>query len=362
MLKWIHLHFIPSKENDHQPHFLRLKIVLELLFLMGLLQMAYLLGVMFIVPNSTNFAAIFATVLVDQTNSERSADSLGMLTTNPQLEVAAKLKVEDMVAKGYFSHNSPDGKTPWYWFEKVGYDYAAAGENLAVNFTDSKDVTQAWMRSPAHRANILSGNYTEIGIATAKGTYKGKSAIFVVQMFGRQSIVARQIDHASSTVASLTQMITSVTTSIPIKTPPPKVAGAPKPALSTASAQEKITTPTPVVDKTPIAQPLIPLKTAVAGADTQKLDVSETSFVETIAVVKPEEPTRIEELIASPRHAVTALYIALFAVLTLALSFAIFIKMHLQHRHIILNGLILLTAITLLIVLNAVLEFSRGAV
>ena len=52
-----------------------------------------------------------------------------------------------------------------------------AGENLAVNFSDSQDVTNAWMNSPEHRANILNGDFTQIGIATAQGTYKGISGL-----------------------------------------------------------------------------------------------------------------------------------------------------------------------------------------
>ena len=52
-----------------------------------------------------------------------------------------------------------------------------------MNFEDSRDVSEAWMNSPSHRANIEKGTYTHIGIAVAKGEYKGKEAIFVVQFF-----------------------------------------------------------------------------------------------------------------------------------------------------------------------------------
>jgi hypothetical protein len=59
-----------------------------------------------------------------------------------------------------------------------------AGENLAIHFTDSGDVVQAWMDSPTHRANIMNGNYTEIGVGTAEGTYEGFDTVYVVQLFG----------------------------------------------------------------------------------------------------------------------------------------------------------------------------------
>ncbi len=94
------------------------------------------------------------------------------------------MKADDMATKGYFAHTSPEGLTPWYWFAQVGYNYTYAGENLAINFNESKDVDTAWLASPTHRANILNSHYTEIGIATAQGMYKGVQATFVVQMFG----------------------------------------------------------------------------------------------------------------------------------------------------------------------------------
>jgi hypothetical protein len=130
-------------------------------------------------------ALIYPGVLTDLTNSERQAVGLSTLKINPYLQEAARRKANDMAIKGYFAHTSPSGITPWHWFGEAGYRYQYAGENLAVNFTDSKDVESAWMRSPSHRANILNKNYTEIGIATSKGTFGGRETTFVVQMFGR---------------------------------------------------------------------------------------------------------------------------------------------------------------------------------
>jgi uncharacterized protein YkwD len=129
-------------------------------------------------------AAVVAAVLVDYTNDNRAEEGLSELATSTLLESAAQLKADDMAAKGYFAHVSPDGSLPWDWMDRAGYEYQYAGENLAVNFVNSSDVSRAWMRSPTHRANIVSERFTEIGIATSRGQYKGKDAIFVVQMFG----------------------------------------------------------------------------------------------------------------------------------------------------------------------------------
>lgn len=129
-------------------------------------------------------AAVVTSTLVTLANQDREQEALGELAVNPLLVAAAKAKAEDMAEKGYFSHVSPDGTEPWFWMRQAGYAYAHAGENLAVNFSDSENVEEAWMDSPAHRANILDERFTEIGIATAVGEYKGEKTTFVVQMFG----------------------------------------------------------------------------------------------------------------------------------------------------------------------------------
>jgi hypothetical protein len=89
-----------------------------------------------------------------------------------------------MAQKGYFAHTSPEGRSPWYWFKQGGYVFNFAGENLAVDFSDSADVERAWMNSPTHRSNILNNKFTEIGVATAVGTLDGRQTTFVVQEFG----------------------------------------------------------------------------------------------------------------------------------------------------------------------------------
>jgi hypothetical protein len=133
---------------------------------------------------SDSLAAIYSKVLVVLANEDRADKSIGELSINPLLEEAARLKAEDMASKGYFAHYGPDGTAPWDWIDKAGYAYSYAGENLAIDFTDSDQVDRAWMNSPTHRANILNSTFTEIGIATASGMYNGKETIFVVQMFG----------------------------------------------------------------------------------------------------------------------------------------------------------------------------------
>src|SRR3989344_546950 len=121
--------------------------------------------------------------LIELANDDRAGINLAPLKINPVLVLAAELKAQDMALKNYFAHTSPEGLSPWYWFDKAGYNFAYAGENLAIDFSESANVNAAWMNSPGHRANILNKNFTEIGIATAKGYYQGRETIFVVQLF-----------------------------------------------------------------------------------------------------------------------------------------------------------------------------------
>ncbi len=128
---------------------------------------------------------VLPSALVGLSNSEREEAKIPLLEISPKLQKAAQLKANDMAKRGYFSHYTPEGNPPWYWLDQVEYDYRSAGENLAVNFTESADVDKAWMNSPKHRENILNKKYTEVGIATAKGFYKGEEATYVVQFFGK---------------------------------------------------------------------------------------------------------------------------------------------------------------------------------
>jgi len=125
-----------------------------------------------------------AGTLVSMTNSSRAREGLGELSVNSQLTSAAYAKAQDMLANQYFAHTSPQGKTPWDFIKGAGYDYAYAGENLAIGYTDSSELFNAWMASATHRQNILNPNFREIGIAVISGTYEGAETILVAQEFG----------------------------------------------------------------------------------------------------------------------------------------------------------------------------------
>lgn len=175
--------FIPHDDNDFKPHFFRELSVSVFLFASVFL-LGSSFGSSFFIHKTVMGAEIAASVLIDLANEDRIAYNQKPLMRNAKLDQAAELKGEDMASKQYFSHDSPEGVTPWYWFREVGYNFLYAGENLAINFTDSSEVEDAWLGSPTHRANIMNAQFREIGIATVKGYYNNYPTIYVVQMFG----------------------------------------------------------------------------------------------------------------------------------------------------------------------------------
>lgn len=177
-------YFIPSEENNYTPHGFQKVAMLGMVLLVILSFTATNVQSLIWTSSQWMVSTILPAVIVDLTNQEREAQSLGTLTRNPVLDAAAKLKARDMAENEYFAHYSPDGISPWYWFNEVSYNFVHAGENLAIYFTDSNDVVDAWMESPTHRANIVNSNYTEIGVGTAAGTYEGYPTVYVVQLFG----------------------------------------------------------------------------------------------------------------------------------------------------------------------------------
>ncbi len=138
--KWLKKYFVPHKTNDFKPHFLRHESFLFIALLVIILEVGFLAQVFLVFDKTKFLASVLPGVLESITNDERTLNNVPPLSTNKLLEKAAQLKAEDMANRGYFAHNSPDGKTPWYWLEQVGYKYTHAGENLAVNFFESEDV------------------------------------------------------------------------------------------------------------------------------------------------------------------------------------------------------------------------------
>ena len=138
--------------------------------------------------------------LLDATNVDRQNNERGILSLSRQLQDAAQAKANDMVADNYWSHTSPDGEKPWKFITATGFQYQTAGENLAYGFDSATAITNAWMHSSEHRANMLDGTYSEVGFGVAQsGNYLGHGPeTIVVAMYA--SPVGGEVAPASTTL------------------------------------------------------------------------------------------------------------------------------------------------------------------
>ena len=107
--------------------------------------------------------------VVDLVNQERAAYGLAPLTLNTELCNGARLKSQDMLDNGYFNHNSPTYGSPFEMMTTLGIDRWGAAENIARGQKTAEEVMNSWMNSPGHRANILSEEYSDIGVGYAGG-------------------------------------------------------------------------------------------------------------------------------------------------------------------------------------------------
>ena len=108
--------------------------------------------------------------LLNQINAERAAAGLAPYVLESGLTKVARTRSQQMVDQGYFAHRDPYGYSMYVeLLAYFGYNaYAWAGENLAMNNwpaeTAVDEAMRGLMNSPTHRANILAGDFTRIGI------------------------------------------------------------------------------------------------------------------------------------------------------------------------------------------------------
>lgn len=175
--------FVPHKDNDYKPHFLREHVVLSIVIASILLLLVSVSSYL-LIRKTTYGTLVASSVLIDFTNKTREGLGIAPLIKNDLLQSSSMEKAREMATYSYFAHNSPDGTAPWKFFRHAHYDYAFAGENLALNFSTSKQVHEGWLNSPKHRDNIIDPRFKEIGISVLPSSYQEKPVLFVVQHFG----------------------------------------------------------------------------------------------------------------------------------------------------------------------------------
>lgn len=186
--------------------------------------------------------------LLSATNSARASNGVGSLSGNGLLNASAQAKANDMAARNYWSHNTPEGSPPWVFVDAQGYSYFKLGENLATGFLDEQATINGWLASPTHRDNMLDGAFTEVGFGyaniadyTAAG---GGNMTIIVAHYGKPVVSAPAPPPAAPTT--------------PVSTTPP-----PPTPTETAPAQES-----PPAESTPVSQQADTV--APAQQDTKK--------------------------------------------------------------------------------------------
>ncbi|OXS78349.1 CAP domain-containing protein [Domibacillus enclensis] len=102
-------------------------------------------------------------------NEERAKAGLQALQLDTKLSEVARAKSQDMKDNGYFSHQSPTYGSPFDMMKQFGITYNTAGENIAKGQQTPEEVMEAWMNSDGHRKNILSADFTHIGVGYVDG-------------------------------------------------------------------------------------------------------------------------------------------------------------------------------------------------
>ena len=235
--------FIPHEENEFRPHVLRHK---TLVFIASLVVVVKV-GVMLLVALTPGYVLpidITNQNIINLTNQQRANAGLPQLKLNSKLSQAAASKAQDMLSGQYFSHYSPSNVSPWYWFKTAGYEYAYAGENLAMDFVTAESTMDAWMASESHKKNIMNAKFSEIGVGVIEGDFKGAKTVLVVQEFAAPA-------PAKTLAAATVQQVTNPTPTQPkpiTKTVTPKVET--QENLPKVEATKTVVLPSPVKENT----------------------------------------------------------------------------------------------------------------
>jgi hypothetical protein len=314
-------YFFPHSRNGYRPHIFSRLSVLLIVVLILVCEVGYVAETKLVFFNTNFLAAVLPGVLTDLTNGDRVNSGLTPVTRNPLLDTAAQAVAADMAAKGYFAHVAPDGTTPWHWLDLVGYHYSYAGQNLAVNFSDSEEVENAWLASPTHRENILKPAYTEVGFGTATGTYQGVPTTFVVEYFATPAaaVVSKPAPTKSVAVAS-PATVTSSSSATVLGTETKK------PAVAVATSGE----------------PQTPAQ--VASQPTEL----------------PSQAKQFVSVLSSPLSTLETILTVLLTIIAAAYGVALFTKGKFQHRSVVFGGAFLILLISGALLTSAYLTTPVG--
>ena len=127
-------------------------------------------------------------------NAERAKNGGLPLRWDDRLAAVARAHSDDMIGRGYFSHDTPEGLGPSDRIDRSGYScwkdsHYGVAENIAIETTlvnldqAAAEAVSGWMNSPGHRTNLLGRQYDRTGIGASFGTWRGYKAVYLTQVF-----------------------------------------------------------------------------------------------------------------------------------------------------------------------------------
>lgn len=134
-----------------------------------------------------NFLSNVEQLIIQQVNAQRTNAGVASVSFNQSLQHYARIKSKDMGDNNYFDHKDLNGQLITAKMQADGFSFSAWGENIAyiTGMTDANQLANTfmnqWMNSAGHRANILSTNFTNIGV----GVYKIGDKVYATQEFSR---------------------------------------------------------------------------------------------------------------------------------------------------------------------------------
>ncbi|WP_215192155.1 CAP domain-containing protein [Exiguobacterium sp. s7] len=121
----------------------------------------------YILAKHITFRAPASGVLAE-TNEERQAAGLSALSASSEANRVAQVRADEMARTGQFSHQLRENGSPGNTLDAYNVSYRSWGENIYMGSSDPTQAVSAWMNSTGHRANILNGNFTHLGVGAAK--------------------------------------------------------------------------------------------------------------------------------------------------------------------------------------------------
>jgi uncharacterized protein YkwD len=136
-------------------------------------------------PASTAELEAARAEVVARINAARRRAGLAPLAAHPALDRAAQRHAADMAARGFYSHDNPEGLSPRDRAGRAGYGPARLiGENIARGARSPEQAVELWLDSRAHRKILLEASFSETGVGIAAGRHRGQTRLFWVQVFG----------------------------------------------------------------------------------------------------------------------------------------------------------------------------------